>query len=278
MRYKLDCSPKSLPNHLRRRRNVRVEVVRPRPLLHPETVPLRRAFGHDDPVPDHRRLHASARHHRMRQLRHPLLDDPRPACLGIIRACRQVYLRGAGRENDDPEPVVRLRQDPKAVSASIHPYRRSNFNFVRACTHQLPSIRPRHPVVRRLRIPEVRARPHDDLILLDRRIHAVLERAREVRGEREPRCVRKAVNPRLRVGLGALDGPDVVRLAVVCTEKASAGLAIGNADLRAGLGQREEEEEWRSVPLKDMIWTMSTLSRAATSCSQRRTKSQSSPR
>lgn len=62
----------------------------------------------------------------------------------------------------------------------------------------------------------MRARPHNELVLVNSGVRARLECRGVVLGESEHRLMVEPVDPGLRVGLGALAvGADVVRLAVV---------------------------------------------------------------
>jgi hypothetical protein len=70
-------------------------------------------------------------------------------------------------------------------------------------------VRPRHSVVGSRRPFGVRPRRKVDPIGRDRWVDARLERGRVVRVHGEDRGVVVAVDPGLRVGLGAFDGSDV---------------------------------------------------------------------
>lgn len=62
---------------------------------------------------------------------------------------------------------------------------------------------------------KMRSCPHNNLVGLDFRITAFFECMGEITVQVEPGLVREAVDPCLRVWLGAFDGADVVRFAIV---------------------------------------------------------------
>lgn len=98
-------------------------------------------------------------------------------------------------------------------------------------TYELPSVRLPDRVVRGRGIARVRAGPHDELILINSGVRPRLERRGVVLGEGKHRFMVEPIDPCLRVGLGALDGTNVVRLAVVVPRddlNDIDGIAVGN--------------------------------------------------
>ena len=96
----------------------------------------------------------------------------------------------------------------------------------------MPVIRLPDGVVRCSRVRGVEPPPHEHAVLRDRRVRAGLVRGDVVLHEVEPGLVVKAVDPRLRHGLDAVDGAEVVRLAVVVP-----GEDLGERDERAVLDE-----------------------------------------